>query len=278
MDVPLRRLDATPVRCRWPEASSTLHRTVRSGPDFSSTSITCASTTPSKFTGPPPARTGHRAEQDFLDASTEYVDSLSQFDGWFGPAYVATHIDEAEAFIAAQDTAIREYPTVAWRPSYSGVTVSPGAGGMGRTHDGRCQTRGVSECRTCELVKRRDDGEAPPWDRIRRTPNWDVVHAFGTSVEGWIVLVVRRHITAVADMTADEAAELGPLVKEVSRAVQKSSTATRPTSSSSRSIRIIPTFTSMSSREPETSRMSIKVRVSSACSASPRMRPSRMSG
>ncbi|HWM22842.1 MAG TPA: HIT domain-containing protein [Ilumatobacteraceae bacterium] len=69
-------------------------------------------------------------------------------------------------------------------------------------------------------MKRRDEDGAPPWDRIRRTPNWDIVHAFGTSTEGWIVLVVRRHITAVADMTADEAAELGPLLKEVSRAVQ----------------------------------------------------------
>ena len=34
------------------------------------------------------------------------------------------------------------------------------------------------------------------------------------------MLVVRRHIVAVADMTAEEAAELGPLIQEVSRAVQ----------------------------------------------------------
>src|ERR671938_89183 len=74
---------------------------------------------------------------------------------------------------------------------------------------------------TCELVKRRDADEAPPWDRIRRTPNWDVVHAFNTSVEGWLVLVVRRHITSVADMTDEEAAELGPLIRNVSRAVQR---------------------------------------------------------
>jgi diadenosine tetraphosphate (Ap4A) HIT family hydrolase len=74
---------------------------------------------------------------------------------------------------------------------------------------------------TCDLVKRRGAGEAPPWDRIRRTPSWDVVHAFGTAVEGWLVLVVRRHITSVAEMTEDEAAELGPLIKEVSGAVQR---------------------------------------------------------
>lgn len=62
-----------------------------------------------EFSGPARAYMGDRAEQDFLDASSEYVDSLSQFDGWFGPAYVAAHIDEAEAFIAARDAAIREY-------------------------------------------------------------------------------------------------------------------------------------------------------------------------
>lgn len=75
-------------------------------------------------------------------------------------------------------------------------------------------------CVTCELIRRRDEGSVPRWDQIRRTPNWDVVHAFGTSIEGWLVLVVRRHITAVADMTDNEAAALGPLVKEVSRSIQ----------------------------------------------------------
>ena len=58
------------------------------------------------------------------------------------------------------------------------------------------------------------------WDRILRTDQWDVVHAFGTSLEGWLVLVVRRHITAVADLTEAEAAELGPLIQRVSAAVQ----------------------------------------------------------
>ena len=79
----------------------------------------------------------------------------------------------------------------------------------------------VSACRTCELLARRDDGAAPLWDCIQRTERWDVVHATGTSIEGWIVLVVRRHITAVAEMTDAEAAELGPLVKAVSAALHE---------------------------------------------------------
>ena len=74
-------------------------------------------------------------------------------------------------------------------------------------------------CATCELVARRDAGKAPPWDCIVRTAGWDIVHAYGTAVEGWLVLVARRHITALADMTRDEAAELGPLVKAVSEAL-----------------------------------------------------------
>lgn len=73
---------------------------------------------------------------------------------------------------------------------------------------------------TCELIQRRDRGEAPLWDRIRRSPGWDVVHAFDTSVEGWLVLVARRHVTAISELTDDEAAEIGPLLKEVSRALQ----------------------------------------------------------
>ena len=78
----------------------------------------------------------------------------------------------------------------------------------------------MSTCVTCGLTARRDRGEAPLWDSIRRTPSWDVVHAFGTSVEGWLVLVARRHITSVADMSDDEAETLGRLIREVSRSIQ----------------------------------------------------------
>ena len=78
----------------------------------------------------------------------------------------------------------------------------------------------VSACVTCELVERRDRGEAPPWDRIHRTERRDVAHAFGTRIEGWLVLVLRRHATSLADLTDDEATELGQLVKRVSGALQ----------------------------------------------------------
>lgn len=81
------------------------------------------------------------------------------------------------------------------------------------------QTRTVTACRTCELVERRDRGDAPPWDQILRTSSWDLVHCYGTSVEGWLVLVCRAHRTALADLTDAEAAELGPLLKHASLAL-----------------------------------------------------------
>lgn len=78
----------------------------------------------------------------------------------------------------------------------------------------------MDACRTCELVERRDRGEAPAWDQIHRTERWDVVHCYGTSVEGWLVLVCREHRTALADLTDPEAAELGPLIKSASLALR----------------------------------------------------------
>lgn len=77
----------------------------------------------------------------------------------------------------------------------------------------------MTSCLACELVARRDRGEAPLWDSIYRTPSWDVAHAYDSSIEGWMVLILRRHVPALTEMTDGEAAELGPLVKAVSAAL-----------------------------------------------------------
>lgn len=71
-------------------------------------------------------------------------------------------------------------------------------------------------CHTCELIKRRDADQAPLWDSIYRTEGWDVVHCNNTSLLGWMVIVARRHIAAVDEMTEAEAVELGRLIRQVS--------------------------------------------------------------
>jgi diadenosine tetraphosphate (Ap4A) HIT family hydrolase len=70
-------------------------------------------------------------------------------------------------------------------------------------------------------VARRDRGQAPTWDVIFRTGCWDVAHCYGTSVEGWLVLVTREHRTAIADLNVAESQELGPLLALTSSALHE---------------------------------------------------------
>lgn len=79
----------------------------------------------------------------------------------------------------------------------------------------------VISCVTCELTTRRDKGEAPLWDNIFRTRYWDVVHHMDTALPGWLVLVARRHIAAIDEMSEAEAAELGVLLRDVSLALKQ---------------------------------------------------------
>ena len=79
----------------------------------------------------------------------------------------------------------------------------------------------MSTCKTCELIARRDAGNAPLWDCIQRTQFWDVVHCNNTALPGWLVLVVRRHIAAIDELTEEEAVELGALLRQVSGALKE---------------------------------------------------------
>ena len=73
-------------------------------------------------------------------------------------------------------------------------------------------------CFTCGNNERLD---LPPRERIYVGPGWRVAHAFGTALPGWLVLVPRRHVTALDELTAAEAEELGPLLRAVTRALRE---------------------------------------------------------
>ena len=76
-------------------------------------------------------------------------------------------------------------------------------------------------CKTCELISRRDTSNAPLWDCIYRTQFWDVAHNYQTSLPGWLVLVVRRHIESIDELSHDESIELGILLRQVSLALKE---------------------------------------------------------
>lgn len=72
-----------------------------------------------------------------------------------------------------------------------------------------------SGCFSCRETAA-DPADLPPRASILRTAHWRVVHTLDGGLPGWLVLVPIRHITAVADLTGEEAAELGPLLVDVS--------------------------------------------------------------
>jgi diadenosine tetraphosphate (Ap4A) HIT family hydrolase len=71
-------------------------------------------------------------------------------------------------------------------------------------------------CLACDLIS----GAAPlPGGNIHRTGRWVVEHVVGPLGVGTLIVKPTRHVTHVADLDADEAAELGPLLHQTSAAV-----------------------------------------------------------
>ena len=62
--------------------------------------------------------------------------------------------------------------------------------------------------------------DLPPRERVYVGPTWRVAHAFGTSLPGWLVVVPRRHVIALDELTAAEAADLGPLLRALTAAMR----------------------------------------------------------
>ena len=74
-------------------------------------------------------------------------------------------------------------------------------------------------CYGCENNARVD--ELAPRERIVLHGGWRVVHAFNTSLRGWLVLVPLRHIERFSELTDDEAAAFAPLARACSRALEE---------------------------------------------------------
>ena len=79
----------------------------------------------------------------------------------------------------------------------------------------------AESCYTC-----RQDGAivagSPPVplaEQISLDVLWRVAHAINVALRGWLVVMPRRHVTSIAELTEAEAAALGPLLHRVSRAL-----------------------------------------------------------
>lgn len=55
---------------------------------------------------------------------------------------------------------------------------------------------------------------------MRLADGWRVALDFNASLEGWLVATPMRHVLALDELTAEEAAALGPLLREASIALR----------------------------------------------------------
>lgn len=73
------------------------------------------------------------------------------------------------------------------------------------------------ECYSCS--REREFDRLPVRERIAHDGHWRLAHAIGSALPGWPVLLPRRHVTALADLTDAEAARLGTWQVAASRAL-----------------------------------------------------------
>ena len=75
----------------------------------------------------------------------------------------------------------------------------------------------MDDCYSCQHNAAPD---LPPREAVVRTDHWRVVHAFNSSLPGWLVLVPAEHVHAFDDLPADATTEMGALVGDLSRALR----------------------------------------------------------
>nr|WP_161558348.1 HIT domain-containing protein [Streptomyces antimycoticus] len=74
------------------------------------------------------------------------------------------------------------------------------------------------DCYACGTEAEFD--ELPPRECVVYDQHWQVAHAFDTAVPGWLVLLPRRHVAAVHDLTNAEASALGVWQVKLSQALR----------------------------------------------------------
>lgn len=80
-------------------------------------------------------------------------------------------------------------------------------------------THNPNDCYSCAQTARLE--QLPPRENIWTDGLWRVAHAFNSALPGWLVVLPLRHTEALADLTPEEAAALGPLLRRVSAALSE---------------------------------------------------------
>jgi diadenosine tetraphosphate (Ap4A) HIT family hydrolase len=74
----------------------------------------------------------------------------------------------------------------------------------------------MAACFNCEQDASLAD--LPVRDRVYVSPHWRIVHAW-SALPGWLVLIARRHLLTLGELSGPEAIELGRLLSATSAAL-----------------------------------------------------------
>lgn len=78
----------------------------------------------------------------------------------------------------------------------------------------------LDDAATCLACPRLALAQPAPRERIVATDRWSVAHAFNANLEGWLVVLPRRHVVAIDALEREEADELGAILHQVSAALR----------------------------------------------------------
>ncbi len=73
----------------------------------------------------------------------------------------------------------------------------------------------------CYSCARTAVAERLPREWIVERDGWRVAHAINTALPGWLVVLPLRHVLSLSELTGEEAAVLGPLLVQVTRALER---------------------------------------------------------
>jgi diadenosine tetraphosphate (Ap4A) HIT family hydrolase len=76
-----------------------------------------------------------------------------------------------------------------------------------------------SNCKTCDSIIGKE--RISPGPTIFEGSYWLVEHAYPTAVKGWLVLLTRRHVTALHELTTQEFMEFSGILQRTSELLYK---------------------------------------------------------
>lgn len=75
----------------------------------------------------------------------------------------------------------------------------------------------MTDCYPCRVEAA---GDLPPRERVYDDGLWRVAHAISSTLPGWLVVLPKRHVTSLAQLTPAESAALGPLLQRLTAALE----------------------------------------------------------